>query len=106
MRNVNIIFTKANFDLKGNINNNMINNFVKKNKKNRIAFKSMGSINYYSTIKFVDAVVGNSSSGLLEVPSLKKITLNIGIRQKDRLKALSVIDLPAKKIEYILHSKK
>ena len=57
----------------------------------------MGSINYYSTIKFVDAVVGNSSSGLLEVPSLKKITLNIGIRQKDRLKALSVIDLPAKK---------
>ncbi len=97
LRNVNIIFTKANFDLKGNIINNMINNFVKKNKKNRIAFKSMGSINYYSTIKFVDAVVGNSSSGLLEVPSLKKITLNIGIRQKDRLKALSVIDLPAKK---------
>ena len=33
----------------------------------------MGSINYYSTIKFVDAVVGNSSSGLLEVPSLKKL---------------------------------
>ncbi len=97
LKNVKIIFTKANFDLKGNIINNMINSFVKKNKTNSALFKSMGNVNYFSTVKYVDAVIGNSSSGLLEVPSLKKITINIGIRQQDRLKALSVIDLPANK---------
>lgn len=96
-KNTKIIFTEANFDLKGNMINNMINNFVKKDNNNRISFKSMGNLNYFSVIRYVDAVIGNSSSGLLEVPSLKKITINIGARQEDRLKALSVIDLPADK---------
>ena len=47
---------------------------------------------YFSTIQHVDGVIGNSSSGLAEVPSFKKGTINIGDRQKGRLKANSVID--------------
>ena len=52
---------------------------------------------YLSIIQFVDAVVGNSSSGLLEVPSFKKPTINIGSRQNGRLKASSVVDCGAEK---------
>ena len=47
---------------------------------------------YLSCLQYVDAVIGNSSSGLLEVPSFKKPTINIGDRQRGRLKASSVID--------------
>ena len=56
----------------------------------------MGYKKYLSTLKFVDLCIGNSSSGLLEVPTFKKFTINIGDRQKDRLKALSVIDVKPK----------
>lgn len=56
------------------------------------AYKSMGQLLYLSTIAQVDAVVGNSSSGLYEVPSFNKPTVNIGDRQKGRLQALSVIN--------------
>ena len=52
----------------------------------------MGQQFYLSTLKYVDAVVGNSSSGLLEVPSLNIGTINIGIRQKGRLRSNSIID--------------
>ncbi|MDI7226663.1 UDP-N-acetylglucosamine 2-epimerase, partial [Leptospira santarosai] len=47
---------------------------------------------YFSCIRFVDGVVGNSSSGLLEVPTFRKGTVNIGGRQRGRLKAESIID--------------
>ena len=63
----------------------------------------MGQINYLSSLQFVDAVVGNSSSGLLEAPTFKIGTVNIGDRQKGRLKAVSVIDCKEKK-ESILTS--
>ncbi len=67
-------------------------------KKNALIFSSLGYINYLSCLKYVDAVVGNSSSGLVEVPSFKKATINIGDRQKGRIKAKSVIDcMPTKK---------
>ena len=56
------------------------------------AFTSLGNQRYYSLIAEVDAVVGNSSSGLYEVPSFGKPTVNIGDRQKGRLRAASVID--------------
>ena len=51
----------------------------------------MGQLNYLSCIQFVDAVIGNSSSGLLEVPSFNKPTINIGDRQRGRIKSKSVI---------------
>ena len=53
----------------------------------------MGQQNYLSTLRYIDGVLGNSSSGLLEVPTFKKTTINIGKRQEDRMKAISVIDV-------------
>ena len=52
----------------------------------------MGQLRYFSCVAQVDGVIGNSSSGILEVPSFKKPTINIGDRQKGRLSASSVID--------------
>ena len=51
----------------------------------------MGQLNYLSCIQFVDAVIGNSSSGLIEVPSFNKPTINIGDRQMGRIKSNTVI---------------
>lgn len=56
------------------------------------AYTSLGQLRYLSCIKHVNGVIGNSSSGLAEVPSFKKGTVNIGDRQRGRLKAASVID--------------
>jgi len=91
LKNTRIIFTKANSDTGGRIINSMINDYVAEH-DNTIAFKSMGQLNYLSALQFVDAVVGNSSSGLLEAPSFNIGTIDIGDRQKGRTKANSVID--------------
>jgi GDP/UDP-N,N'-diacetylbacillosamine 2-epimerase (hydrolysing) len=91
LKNTNVIFTKANSDTDGRIINAMIDTYVAE-RKNSIAFKSMGQLNYLSALQFIDAVVGNSSSGLIEAPSFKIGTINIGDRQKGRLKAESIID--------------
>jgi GDP/UDP-N,N'-diacetylbacillosamine 2-epimerase (hydrolysing) len=69
----------------------MIEEFCSKN-TNAHCFTSLGQLRYFSAINYIDGVVGNSSSGLAEVPSFKKATINIGDRQKGRLKADSVID--------------
>ena len=87
-----LIFTMPNSDTDGRIIKEMINNFVDQHTKRSIAFDSMGSLNYLSTMQFVDGVIGNSSSGLLEAPSFKIGTINIGRRQEGRLKAESIID--------------
>ena len=70
----------------------MINEFVSNHPKNSIVFTSMGQINYLSTLKYVDAVIGNSSSGLIEAPSFHIPTINIGDRQRGRIMAESVIN--------------
>ncbi|MBO6035323.1 MAG: UDP-N-acetylglucosamine 2-epimerase [Paludibacteraceae bacterium] len=57
----------------------------------------MGMVRYLSAIQYVDAVVGNSSSGIIEVPSFKKPTVNIGSRQKGRIQAKSIINCEPKK---------
>ena len=72
--------------------NHLIDQFVKKNSSYAKSFNSMGQLRYLSTINQVDAVIGTSSSGIIEAPSLKVGTLNIGDRQKGRVKAKSVID--------------
>lgn len=87
-----IIFTKPNSDTQGRIIIDMIDQFVEKHSNNSIAFISMGRVRYLSAIQHVDAIIGNSSSGLIEVPVFKKPTVNIGARQRGRLKAKSVID--------------
>ncbi|MFW3345767.1 UDP-N-acetylglucosamine 2-epimerase [Aliarcobacter butzleri] len=97
LTDTNIIFTKANSDTNGRIINEMIDEYVSNN-KNCIAFPSLGQLRYLSALQYVDAVVGNSSSGILEVPSFKIATINIGDRQKGRIKAQSVVDInPLKK---------
>jgi len=92
LKNIYIIFTMPNADPDGRIIMQMIDEFVLKQSERSIAFTSMGHIKYLSTLKYVDGVVGNSSSGLAEAPSFKIGTINIGDRQKGRLKADSVID--------------
>jgi len=96
LKNTKIIFTKANSDTDGRIINSMIDDYVAEH-DNTIAFISMGQLNYLSALQFMDAVVGNSSSGLIEVPSFKIGTIDIGDRQKGRIKAKSVITCLPKK---------
>ncbi|QOP42604.1 UDP-N-acetylglucosamine 2-epimerase (hydrolyzing) [Sulfurimonas sediminis] len=91
-KDIKIIFTKANADAGGKIINTMIDNYVQQNREKAIAFHSLGQLRYFSAIKYVDAVVGNSSSGILEVPSFHKTTVNIGERQKGRVQAKSIIN--------------
>ena len=89
-----IIFTKANADTEGRLINEMIDSYVSRNKEKAIAFTSLGQFLYLSTMKHVGAVVGNSSSGIIETPSFKKPTVNIGDRQKGRVRASNIIDVP------------
>lgn len=91
LKDVTIIFTFPNADTGGQILIKMINKFVSSN-PNSYIFKSLGQLNYLSCMQFVDAVVGNSSSGLIEAPSFKIGTINIGDRQKGRLRAQTIID--------------
>ena len=91
-KDIQFLFTKSNADTNSTVINKMIDDFVKKN-KNCKSFKSMGQLNYLSSLKYVDGIVGNSSSGLLEVPTFRKATLNIGDRQRYREKSQSVIDV-------------
>jgi GDP/UDP-N,N'-diacetylbacillosamine 2-epimerase (hydrolysing) len=91
-KNVKIIFTMPNSDNDGRIIKDMINEYVSKNMNKSIVFKSMGQVNYLSALKHADLVIGNSSSGLIEAPSFNIPTINIGDRQKGRIKAKSVID--------------
>jgi GDP/UDP-N,N'-diacetylbacillosamine 2-epimerase (hydrolysing) len=86
-----IIFTMPNADTDGREILKMIENFCLYNNNYR-AFTSLGQLRYLSCLKHVDVVVGNSSSGLAEAPSFKIPTVNIGDRQRGRLKAESVID--------------
>ncbi len=93
-RETTIIFTKANADTGGSIINKMIDAYVSEDPENAKVFASLGHLNCLSVMKCVDAVVGNSSSGIVEAPSLKVGTINIGDRQRGRIKAKSVIDCP------------
>ena len=90
--NTHIIFTKANSDTDGRIINKLIDDYVNSNPSKSVAFASLGQLRFLSALQFVDGVVGNSSSGLAEAPSFKIGTINIGDRQKGRIKASSVID--------------
>ncbi len=85
-----IIFTLPNSDTDGRIIMQLIRDYVVKNPDRSVAFTSLGLKRYLSTLQYVTAVVGNSSSGIIEVPSFGIPTLNIGDRQKGRIFAKSV----------------
>jgi len=87
-----IIFTKPNSDKGGRIIIKMIDEFVKGNPNTSVAFDSLGQLRYLSSLQFVNAVIGNSSSGVVEVPYFKIPTVNIGDRQKGRNMPESVIN--------------
>ncbi len=95
-KDVHLIFTMPNADTDGRILFSLIEDFVKKHPQSK-SFTSLGQLRYLSCIKHVDGVVGNSSSGLAEVPSFKKGTVNIGDRQRGRIKAKSIIDCEPKR---------
>lgn len=86
-----VFFTKANADPAGRTLNRIVEGEVRARPHWRL-FDSLGRTLYFSLMEQVDAVVGNSSSGLYEAPSLRTPTVNIGDRQKGRLRAASVVD--------------
>ncbi|SHG22841.1 UDP-N-acetylglucosamine 2-epimerase [Dysgonomonas macrotermitis] len=90
-----IVFTMPNSDTNGRVIMKLIDDFVSKNEGRAIAFASLGRQRYFSALNYVSAVIGNSSSGIIEVPSFGIPTLNIGDRQKGRIAALSVINCEA-----------
>ena len=91
LKETGLLFTLPNADTDGLVIIKLINEFVS-NSLNAIVFKSLGQLHYLSCMSQMDGVIGNSSSGLLEAPSLKIPTINIGDRQKGRLQASSVIN--------------
>ena len=91
LEDTKLIFTMPNADTDGRVMIKMVEGFVAEH-TNACAFKSLGQLGYLSCISHVDGVIGNSSSGLAEVPSFKKGTINIGDRQRGRLQAASVIN--------------
>lgn len=88
---ISVIFTKANADTDGRIINRMIDDYVVKNNDRCMAYASLGQVRYLSALQYIDVVLGNSSSGLIEVPSFHIPTVNVGDRQRGRVCAKSVI---------------
>jgi GDP/UDP-N,N'-diacetylbacillosamine 2-epimerase (hydrolysing) len=91
LNDTQLIFTLPNADTDGRALIKMVEQFAAKHPNAR-AYTSLGQLRYLSCVALVDGVVGNSSSGLAEVPSFKKGTVNIGDRQRGRLMADSVIN--------------
>ena len=87
-----ILFTMPNSDSGGECVASMIEKWVAQNSDRSVLVKSLGRVRYYSALKYCGAVVGNSSSGLIEAPSFGVPTVNIGDRQKGRSKGNTVID--------------
>ncbi len=87
-----VIFTRPNADTHGRGLNDCIDRYVAARPERAKAFMSLGQRRYLSALKWADAVIGNSSSGLTEAPLMKCPTVNIGNRQGGRLRAPSVLD--------------
>ncbi|MCA9398277.1 MAG: UDP-N-acetylglucosamine 2-epimerase (hydrolyzing) [Candidatus Omnitrophica bacterium] len=88
---LNAVFTKANADPQGSLINNIIGKFCKKDSERYRLFDSLGQQRYYSCLKCCSAMVGNSSSGIIEAASFQLPVVNIGDRQKNRVVGANVI---------------
>ena len=95
LNDTTLIFTMPNADTGGHVLIRMIKEFVGQNENAKV-FTSLGQLKYLSCISYVDGVVGNSSSGITEVPTFKKGTINVGDRQLGRIQAASVINCEPK----------
>jgi GDP/UDP-N,N'-diacetylbacillosamine 2-epimerase (hydrolysing) len=87
-----IIFTKTNADTEGRVINDLIDKYVEENPEKAVAYTSLGQLLYISSIFHIDAVAGNSSSGVIETGTFKLPTVNIGDREKGRIMPDNVID--------------
>jgi GDP/UDP-N,N'-diacetylbacillosamine 2-epimerase (hydrolysing) len=87
-----VVFTRANPDPEGRAINALIDAFVAGHPGRSRAFASLGALRYLSLMRWASAVVGNSSSGIIEAPSLGIPTVDIGDRQRGRVRAESVVD--------------
>ena len=110
IKNVNLIFTKPNSDSGSEQIIKMTKNFVRQNSNAKL-FNSLGHELYYSILKNISCMIGNSSSGLSEAPFLGIKIINIGNRQEGRTQAGDIINIPAKsnliknKIRLVLKNK-
>ena len=90
-----IIFTYPNNDPDGSVIIDRINSYAARNAERCVVIPSLGRRRYLSALHYVSTVVGNSSSGIVEVPSVHIPTVDIGIRQQGRLASSSVIHCEA-----------
>ena len=97
---MNFIITKSNADTEGKEINDRIDEFVEKN-KNCKSYYSLGLLRYLSAVQYSEFVIGNSSSGIVEVPAFGIPTINIGDRQKGRLQANSILNCEPEKEDII-----
>ena len=100
-KDLKVIFTMPNSDTGRDAIALAVENYVEKHSNSAKAYTSLGLRRYLSTLQFVKAAVGNSSSGIIEVPSFGIPTLNIGDRQKGRLASESVVNCGTSKDEVI-----
>ena len=91
LKSINFFITSSNIDSSG-LEINKLFKLASKKFKNFYFFESLGKDNYFSLLKYSDGVIGNSSSGIIEVPSLKKGVINLGTRQQSRSKNPSIIN--------------
>lgn len=96
LKNTNLIFTLPNSDPESRMIIEEINKFCNKNSNSRV-YASLGQLLYFSCLKYVDAVIGNSSSAIIEVPSFQKASINIGGRQLGRAQASSIVNCLSKR---------
>ncbi len=87
------VFTCPNADANGRILVRLINEFVEQHPKNAIFRDSLGQLRYLSLMRLAAAVVGNSSSGIVEAPAMRVPTVNVGRRQQGRLRSAGIVDV-------------
>lgn len=99
--NINVVFIRGNADSNGRILNKKLEEFCKKNEEKYKIFTSFTTEEYFSILKYSNGLIGNSSSGIIETPTLKVGTLNIGDRQKGRTQCNSTLNCKSVKEEII-----
>jgi len=92
LNDAKLIFTRSNSDVEGRLVNQLVDDYVSRNRHKAAVYTTLGQRVFLSTLKHVNGIVGNSSSGIIEAPSLNTGTINIGYRQHGRVRAESVID--------------
>ncbi|MEB2807652.1 UDP-N-acetylglucosamine 2-epimerase [Campylobacter upsaliensis] len=99
LKDITLIFTKANADENGLLINQALENYCLKNSHKAKLFDNLGALKYLSALKHAKAVVGNSSSGICESGFFKTPCINIGDRQKGRLRGANIIDCKMKDLK-------